>query len=223
MNVSILIPLYKPNKKLLNKVLKSLKNQKFNGRREIIIIDKGLGLAASFNYGIKKSRYDIIATLHQDCIPSSNGWLRKLIEPLKDEKIVATCSDVYDVESKRTYTPALDEKGCAYKKAALKKVGYFDEKTFLNSGEDMDMYLKLSKIGKIEYPHSVISHNHPGYLSAKGYKRLQNANTSGCLFRLYGFRYKSWWRAFIFANIFNPSYFYWYWRGFIKRKQDFKR
>ena len=222
-NVSIIIPEHKPNKELLKKVLLAVKKQKYSGKKELIEVNKGLGLAASMNYGIRKAKYPLIVSLHQDCIPEGSNWLSKLIKPLKKEQVVATCSDVYDVENKKKYTPGFDEKGCAYKKFALKRVGYFDDKTFLNSGEDLDIYLKLTKIGKIEEAHCVVNHYHPGYLGAKGYKRLQNANTSGCLFRLQGFHYKSWWKAFILANIFNPKYFYWYWRGFIKGKQDFKR
>jgi hypothetical protein len=137
--------------------------------------------------------------------------------------VVACTSDVKDYESGKTYTPLLDEKGCAFIKKILVDVGYFDEKTFLNSGEDMDMYLKLKKNWIIEYPHSIVEHYHPGYLGAVGYKKLQNANTNGTLFRIYGLSFPGWWKSLIMANIFNWSYCYWYWRGFFKKKQDFKR
>lgn len=217
------MPVYKPDEIIFKKVIDALKQQKFNGKVEVIKVDKGWGLAKSMNYGIKKARYDAIVTLHQDCIPSTSNWLENLTKPLEENENVATCSSVYDVEIKKTYTPALDEKGCAFKKSALKKVGYFDESTFLNSGEDMDMYLKLKKIGKIAYPSAIVEHNHPGYLKASGYKRLQNANTWGCLFRIYGFSLPGWWKGIIKANIFNYDYFYWFWRGFLLEKQDWKK
>jgi GT2 family glycosyltransferase len=223
MNVSIVMPIYNPDRNILKKVLDAVKKQKFAGKIELIKVEKGLGLAESMNYGINKAKYEIIVTLHQDCIPSSKDWLKRLTTPLKNLEVVACCSDVYDVELKKVYTPRLDEKGCAYSKEALKKVGLFDNKTFLNSGEDYDMYMKLKKIGKIAYPHSLVEHHHPGYLEAKGYKRLQNANTWGCLFRVYGFSLPGWYKPLIKANIFNQKYFYWFWRGFLKRKQDFKR
>lgn len=223
MNVTVVMPIYNPNRNLLNRVKKQLKAQKFPGKIELIEVEKGWGLAKSMNYGLKKAKYPIVLTLHQDCIPISKDWLSRLIKPLENPKVVACCSDVFDFESKKEYTPALDEKGCAYKKSALEKVGYFDESTFLNSGEDMDLYMKLKKIGLIAYPHSLVEHHHPGYLGAKGYKRLQNANTWGCLFRIYGFSLPGWWKPLVKANVFNPRYFYWFWRGFLKRKQDFKR
>lgn len=223
MNISIVLPEHNPEKELLNKVIKAVKNQKYNGKKEIIEVNLGLGLAASLNYGIKKAKYDIIVSLHQDCIPFGKDWLKKLVEPLKNTNIIATCSDVYDVENKKRYTPFLDEKGCAYKKIALEKVGYFDDKTFLNSGEDFDMYMKLKKIGRIVHPHTLVLHNHKGYLLKKSeHKKKQNANTYGCLFRIYGFSIPQLWKALALANIFNISYFYWFWRGFLKGKQDYK-
>ena len=223
MNVTIVMPIHNPDRALLARIRKQVKAQKFPGKIELIEVEKGWGLAKTMNYGLRKAKYPIAVTLHQDCIPISDSWLSGLVKPLKNPHIVACCSDVIDFESGKRYTPLLDEKGCVYKKSALERVGFFDEKTFLNSGEDMDMYMKLSKIGRIAHPHSIVEHHHPGYLTARGYKRLQNANTWGCLFRVYGFSLPGWWKPLIKANVFNPHYLYWFWRGFFKRKQDFKR
>jgi len=223
LNVTIIVPTYKPDKDLLNKVLESIKNQKYTGDVEIIKIDNKWGLAKTINYGISISKHPIIVSVHQDCIPASHNWLSDLIRPLEDQNVVACVSDVIDIETNKIYTPLLDEKGCAYRKSSLKQIGCFDEKTFLNSGEDMDLYMKLKKIGKIMYPHSIVNHHHPGYLSASGYKKLQNANTNGCLLRVHGVRFPGWWKGIILANIFNLKYFYWFWRGFILGRQDFKR
>lgn len=224
MDVSIIIPIHNPDKKILEDVEKSVKNQSYEGKINVIKVNEGFGLAKSLNYGIKKAKTKIVVSLHQDCVPKGNNWLKKLIGPLKNKDVVATTSDVFDVENRKLYTPALDEKGCAYKKEALEKVRLFDDKTFLNSGEDMDMYLKLKKLGKISYPHCIVEHHHKGYLIKKSkYKKLQNANTNGCLFRIYGFRLPRWWISLILANPFNFEYSYWFWRGFINRKQDFRK
>jgi len=84
--------------------------------------------------------------------------------------------------------------------------------------------MKLKSIGKIAYPHCIVEHYHYGYLKTKAkYKSLQNANSWGCLFRIYGFKLNKWWKPLILANPFNISYTYWFWRGFIKRKQDLKK
>jgi len=220
MNVSIIIPIKNLNKSLLKKVLTAIKKQKFGGKIEIIKVEKGLGLAEHINYGIKKAKYNIIVTLHQDCVPVSKEWLKKLIKPLQNPEVVASVSDVYDIETKKIYTPLLDEKGCAYKKDALFKVGLFDEKHFRTGGEDMDIYLKLKKIGKISYPRCIVKHYHPGYLINKSkYKIMQNANSFGCLFRIYWFNLPSWWKGLLLANPFNPYYFYAFWKGFLIKRQ----
>lgn len=223
MNVSIIIPIYRPEKKLLSLIEKKIKNQATKRDIEILKIPGDNGLANALNRGIKKSKNDLVVTIHQDCIPVKNDWLETLLTPLTDAGIVASVSNVYDVENKKSYTPALDEKGCAYKKSALKKVNYFDEKTFLNSGEDMDMYLKLKKIGKIAYPNCIIEHHHQGYLNKKSkYKIYQNANTWGCLFRIYRFKVPGMIKA-VAHSLINPKYLYWFIKGYIKRKQDFKK
>jgi|APSaa5957512622_1039677.scaffolds.fasta_scaffold39193_3 GT2 family glycosyltransferase len=223
MDVSIIIPTYHPDKELLSLIEDKIKNQKTQRNIEIIKINGNKGLANALNKGIKKSKNELIVSIHQDCIPVKTNWLETLLNPLKNEKTVASVSNVYDVENKKSYTPRLDEKGCAYKKSALKKVNYFDERTFLNSGEDMDMYLKLKKIGKIAYPHCIIEHYHPGYLKKKSaYKIYQNANTWGCLFRIYGFKVPGIYKAIIQTTI-NPKYLYWFVKGYLNRKQDYKK
>jgi len=224
MGISIIIPLHNPCISLLKRIKKSILNQDIKEKLEIIEINHGWGLAKSLNYGIKKSKYSYIVSIHQDCIPHSKDWLRKLVEPLKKGSFVASTSRIIDDENKIEYTPALDEKGCGYKKQALIRVGLFDENTFLNSGEDLDIYLKLKGIGKIAYPPVKIIHFHKGYLINKSkYKKMQNANTWGCLFRKWGFGLPGWWKAVILANPFNFGYFYWFWRAFITKKQDIKK
>ena len=225
-DVSIIIPIHNPDNNVLKQIDDAIEDQfEFNGEIEVIKVDKGFGLAKSMNYGIKKAKHDIVVTLHQDCVPISNSWLTTLIYPLEvsDSGVIACTSDVLDAESGSCYTPLLDEKGCAYKKKVLEKVGYFDENTFENSGEDMDLYLKLVKMGKIAYPHCVVEHYHAGYLNPKGEKSIQNANTLGCLFRVHGFALPGWWKGLIKANPFNIEYCYWFYRGFFKKKQDWRK
>jgi len=241
-NVSIIMPIYKPDKERLKEIDAAIKEQKFDGDIEIIKVDECMGLAKQMNIGIKKAKYDIIVTLHQDCVPVGEKWLDMLVKSLEESPAyddlehiypfkmngvptVACTSDVLDVETGASYTPLLDEKGCAYKRKALEKAGYFDEKTFANSGEDMDLYLKLKKIGNIAYPHSVVQHFHPGYLNPKGEKSIQNANTLGALFRVHGFRLPGWWKGLLKATIFffQIEYSYWFWRGFFKKRQDWRK
>jgi len=207
-NVSIIIPIYNPDKEILDKIIYSIKKQKFQGKVEILKIDKKIGLANSINYGINKSKYPIVITLHQDCIPESERWLEKLVEPLEKKEVICTVSDVelpkslwdgFDIISKvlsvkeqKLLTPLMDEKGCAYKKDVLLEAGLFDGKNFRTAGEDFDMYFKLAKKGKIEYPHTKVIHNHNYNWKSRLRKEYQLSNSFGALVRIYGRKMSGW-------------------------------
>lgn len=266
MDVSIIIPLHKPNKEILSKIEDSLKKQDFKGKIEIIRIQEGLGLAASLNTGIKKAKNKIVISLHQDCIPSSNNWLTNLVEPLKRKEVVATVSKVelpfgfwknfgfmarvMSIKEQETLTPLLDEKGCAYKIEALKKVGLFNELKYKTAGEDFDMYLKLKKVGKIEYPGAKIIHLHIHTFKNRFRKEFQLSEGFGALVRTYGNEMPRWYVGLIKAIpllgwplfIVNFPYSRWilggmtwvplslmvhliyvfgFWKGFFNKKQVF--
>lgn len=204
MNVSIVLPLHKPDKSLLNKILKAIKNQKFSGRKEIILVDEGLGLADSLNYGIKKAKYDIIVSLPQDCIPSSKYWLDTILKPLAKGNVVATTSKVelpyelwnnFDRISKilsskeqGVFTTLMDERGCAYRKNILLEVGLFDGIKFRTAGEDYDMYLKLASKGKIEHTNAKVIHYHRYTWRNRFKKEIQLSNGFGSCVRIFGRR-----------------------------------
>jgi GT2 family glycosyltransferase len=212
MNVSIIIPIYNPDE-TLDIALKSLKKQEYKGKVEIIKVDKGLGLAESLNYGIRKAKYDIIISLHQDCVPYSQKWLEKLVEPLKDKNVVASVSKVelpldlwkrfgimtrmMTVKEAGILSPKMDEKGCAYKKESIIKAGFFDYKIFRTCGEDFDMYFKLKKQGKIAYPPCKILHFHKTNFKKRLKKELQYAEGYGTLFRIYKSKMPRWFIAIL--------------------------
>ena len=215
MNVSIIIPLYNPDKEILERLIESLKKQKFNGKIEVLKIDKKLGLAESMNYGIKKARYDIIVTLHQDCVPENENWLSNLTAPLKEEENIASVSKVelpyefwkkfsfiakiMSAKEQRIITPLLDEKGCAYKKEVLIQVGLFNEREYKTAGEDFDMYLKLKGIGKIAYPDAKILHYHKHTNKNRFKKELQLSEGFGVLVRRNKTKMPKWWLGIIKA------------------------
>lgn len=204
MNVSIILPIYKADKEILQKVIDALKKQKFSGKFEIMPIDKGWGMAKQMNYGIINSKYEIVVTLPQDCIPEDEYWLEKLVAPLKDKSIVASASKVHfppelwesfgiltramTLNEKGTITPLLDEKGDAYRKSTLKEVRLFNEYNFRTAGEDFDMYMKIKSKGKIAYPNTLVLHIHPTTLKQRLRKTYQYANGFGALLRMYGAR-----------------------------------
>ncbi len=186
----------------LKLILDSLKKQEYSGKKEIIVVSQKKGLAENMNYGIKKAKNEIVITLHGDCIPSDKYWLSNLVEPFNDEEVVASVSKVQmpeevwekmnsftkalSIKEKGSITPLMDEKGCAYRKDAMNKVGYFEENLFKTAGEDFDMYIKLSKIGKIAYPPATVIHRDFMSLSRRLKKTYRNAEGFGTLVRLYG-------------------------------------
>lgn len=201
MDASIIIPAFKPDKNVLERISNALKNQKFGGRYELLIIDRGWGFSKQMNFGIRKSKYEIVIMLPQDCIPEGKYWLRNLLAPFKDKKVVASVSrvkfpdklwkessnftKVLIAKEKGTITSLLDGKGSAYRKKALKQIGLFDEKNFRTAGEDFDIYIKLKKIGRIFYPNATIIHYHPTTFIKRLKKDYQYANGYGALVRIH--------------------------------------
>ena len=84
MNASITVPAFKPDKETMDKLVDAVKKQKLDGKLELIIVDKGWGFSKQMNYGIQKSKYDIVIMLPQDCIPKGTDWAKNLIEQFKD-------------------------------------------------------------------------------------------------------------------------------------------
>lgn len=208
MNVNIIIPVHNPHKKLIEEIERRIQEQTFKGSVKIIKI-RGLGLANAINEGIKKSDTDIVVTLHQDCVPSTKDWLENLIIPLKNKEVVASVSRVelpfkfwekfdflgkiMSAKEQRIITPLLDEKGCAYRRNSILKVGMFNGKMFRTAGEDFDMYLKLKSLGKISYPSGAkVYHMHRHSAKQRIKKERQLSEGFGVLFRTYGRKVPSW-------------------------------
>jgi GT2 family glycosyltransferase len=174
--VSIIIPLYNPDKSLIKKIKSALNEQDYKKSKEVLFLDLKKGLADTLNEGIKMSKGKIIVSLHQDCVPSSKKWLSTLVAPLKNKNVLASVSKVelpkelwlnFDLTSKilsskeqKVLTPLMDEKGCAYKKELFSKVGLFDGETYRTAGEDFDMYLRIKQVGDISYPEAKVIHFH---------------------------------------------------------------
>lgn len=234
MKVSIVMPLHNPDQSLIQKIKKRLKNQKFKGDWELIS-ESGKGLAANMNSGIQKAKNPIIVSLHQDCFPVDNDWLKNLTDPLKSEGVVASVSKVelpleywkrfdpiskiLSVKEQNILTPLMDEKGCAYKKETLLKVGLFDEKTFRTAGEDFDMYLKLLKEGEIKYPETKVLHYHFYSWKSRFRKELQLSNGFGVLVRKFGKDLPG--RKFGFLRAIPILGFPFFFKGFSPKKLGF--
>jgi len=127
-----------------------------------------LGLAKTLNRGIKIARGKIVITLHADCELVGKDWIKKIIGVFDKHKNVAAVTGniipffenkmttldkvslyflgAYEkIDSKNIYEKDILTNKCdAYKKEALKKVNFFNER-FKTSGEDIDLCCKLKK------------------------------------------------------------------------------
>jgi GT2 family glycosyltransferase len=137
--------------------------------------EKQMGLAATYNRGIKAASGDLIVTLHQDIVLENNS-LEKLVEPFEEIGVVAATHIVsHPIEIWRKYNfwqkcffarlagkdfSGIDGKFDCFRKSALEKVGLFDEVNFKTAGEDGDMVWKIQRIGKIARTNAKIIHLH---------------------------------------------------------------
>lgn len=188
--VSVIIPVYKPDLKILKKLRNSLKEQTIKAE---VIENWNMPEAKSMNRGIKKAKGEIVITLAQDCIPEDKFWLEKLIKPLENKKIAATISDLYlPKEHWRKYSfltriltikelnPRknwLDCRGCAYRKEDLLKIGLFNENPKV-IGIDLDLSIKLEKKGKFINTNLRVFHLHKLTSFKEVIKRTYNYSES---------------------------------------------
>lgn len=170
--VSVVIPVYKPDKKILEKIEKRLKEQTIPN--EIIKVENNPE-AVSMNKGIKKANGEIVITLAQDCLPERKDWIEKLISPLKNRDFVVSVSDllvpkffwekypfltkVLTIKDSFVRRPTMDSRACAYRKKDLIELGGFNEDPKVIA-IDFDLKEKLLKIGKIAYPNVHVYHLH---------------------------------------------------------------
>jgi hypothetical protein len=226
MKVILICPIYKPNIKLLNNLKNKLNKQDL---RELslqkLFIDGTKGLARTYNFGVKKSKGEIIITIHQDCIPKEKDFIKKLVKPFEEESVVITTAKIRDYETKKEYFPfPPDGKAAAYRKEILKKVGFFDDKTFLTGGEDVDIYLRMRRFGKVKNVNTLVEHVHPGYFgNITIEKRKQNGSINGCLFRKWGIKNPFWWKAIIMCFLHPFSYGKEFLLAFFTKKQTYRR
>ena len=226
--------------------------------------EKNIGLAASLNRAFLKAKTDIVVSLQSDCVPTSKDWLKNLVEPLKNPEVVASVSKVetrlenwkkfglggqiLTARELGTFTPLMDEKGCAFRRKVMIEIGLFDYKTFRTAGEDFDMYFKLSGKGKIAYPNAKVYHEEFQNFTKRFKKEARMVEGYGCDFRIYGTKMTRWpaaiaksipilgWLVFMVTFPYhklgiksiasipinfarNFMYSFYFWRGFIRRKQ----
>src|SRR3989344_194389 len=209
--ISIVMPIYKPDMEVLEKVRARIKNQTIKSE---VIENWNMPEAKSLNICIKKAKGGIIVVLEQDCLPCDEKWLEKITKPMEDQEVVVSVSDMYTPEwywKKYSFLtrmltfkeleiarPTMDARACAFRKRDLMNVGLFNEDPKV-IGIDSDMYVKIKKLGKIVHTGCFIEHLH--WLTPK--KRLKMfydySESNGKIVRIYGSEINAVWRRVLRA------------------------
>tara|TARA_Y100000310_G_scaffold329947_1_gene400692 strand:- start:17545 stop:18360 length:816 start_codon:yes stop_codon:yes gene_type:complete len=206
-NVSVVIPIYKPDMEILEKVRKSLKEQIV--KPEIIEMWNNPE-AVSINKGVKKAKGKIVVTHAQDYIPENKYWLEKLIKPLENEGVIAGNSYLYIpkwywrkypfLTKILTINERIRESGkrdFAYWKKDFIKFGGFNENPKVIA-MDSELGEKLEKAGEIVNPNVAVEHLHPLDNNKKIILNIRYAEARGKLFKE-GIMKKHSWKAVLRA------------------------
>lgn len=197
-SVSIIIRA-KNEEAFIGKTLEMVRSQKIDIPYEIILVDSGstdrtteiakkfdvsihqitpesFSFGYALNYGISKSKGEIIVNLSAHCIPVNNQWLHELIKPILNKEVDATFGrqipikglNIFEEVALSKHFPSHNKiKGrvpfsnanCAFTKDMWIE-RKFDEE--LPSWEDYLWYLLMKERYKFRYcPESSVYHSHP--------------------------------------------------------------
>ena len=193
---------------------------------KIINNDTNLGFARSVNKGVKASKNGIVCVIHEDILLAENEWFKKLVPYLK-EGIALVSSPVilpreiyegfgfweralFPWDLKENYENSVeictdgysDFKNVIFKKDTFLKLGGLDEETYRAACEDVDLSMKLFKVGykmvSVPIPVYHLHSSRTAKLSKILFEyRPRLSEGQGVLFRKY--RFRAW-------NINNPIF-----------------
>jgi glycosyltransferase involved in cell wall biosynthesis len=197
--VSVVIPFFN-NHKTINLALASLCHQD-KSIDEIIIVDdcsvprlrvedleaemkiivirheQNLGLAASYNEGIRNANSELIVLMHPDVVLPTKSELRRLLEPFHDRNVVAAghinarLSNEYWSHlsigarsvlgsSEHKWSQGFNGQFDCIRRSVLNEIGGFNNQRYRTAGEDGDVVRRLNKYGLIKQTTARAWHHH---------------------------------------------------------------
>lgn len=198
--VESIIPTYwGTDKKILKRCMKQLKKQSYKNHK-ITIANGNEGLAHAFNEAIKKSKADIVFLWLSDTYPETNDFIKIMVKELiKDKAEVVTPEtstdknlwESFDLPTQilteketRKIISDLHEKGTGYIRETFYKYGFFDEETFWNAGEIIDLsYRWMKRKVRIKKVPLNVVHYHPETFMSRLRKEKQLGTSRGALYR----------------------------------------
>lgn len=177
---------------------------KFGKGKLKLIEQKHKGPAAARNLGAKRAKGSIILFTDSDCTADKN-WISEMINPFKRNRKIAGVQGRYKTEQKsltarfaqaeieerymRMIERGVDSIGtyaAAYRKGIFLKMGGFDRRFPIASGEDFDLSYRIKDKGFLLTfnPNAVVYHQHPDSL----FKYLKQKF------------WRSYWRVFLYRK-----------------------
>lgn len=176
------------------------------GRVRIVPNPRG-GLAAAYNAGAQLATHSLLVYMHGDCFIQGHDGLEKLLAPFEDRSVVGTLSQTtmpadlweqmsfWDRVSNARYigraSYAFGGKFDGVRKDALSGIGGFDEARFFSAGEDCDVVIRLSRVGRLIKTGACVVHGHQHPPRARFWhilrKQAQLGQAMGALVRKHGF------------------------------------
>lgn len=223
-SVSIIIPAYNCAKTIAE-TLRAVSSQDYQGEIEVVVVDDGsqdntgelikgfigikyyyqanAGPAAARNFGVSKSKGEVLVFTDSDCIPHGD-WIKRLIEgfTLGDVGAVAGSYGIANPQKRLArgihaeimyrhcnlmpeFPRAFGSYNVAIKKQLFQKVGGFDTEFRTASGEDNDLSYKILKEGFcIRFERlALVDHHHPVKVKRYWFEQFRHGVWRASLYR----------------------------------------
>jgi len=175
----------------------------------VIVKEHVSSLSSSYNQGWKTASFNYVVLMHSDCYVTNSDALSKMVSPMmEDEAVVAVQSRTtvpvgewgrlgfWDRVSAARYmgheSHAFGGRFDGLRRSAMAEIGGFDAERFFSAGEDVDLYVRLSAIGRIvpAEVRVVHGHEHPKDSTVKYMlrKQWQLGEGLGAIWRIHGWR-----------------------------------